>query len=367
MRNKKLKKICQAALTIVLTIAMCVPSFAVPAGQSEPVISKSVSEVFQALKPASFDSMPDPYGLYGTNNTLTLYEQNELHISNNTHNALYYAITEITTTSGIELMTDSTNPKDVSFLDLAPYNGTYGGTFERDFDKRMQYTKCATFDSDGDGERESVAYLGWGDESYNYMFVWWYNTKTNETGGKVLGEDIGKPYGAWKGIADIDYTYRAQSFFSITSGDYDDDGLDSIVVAFNGDGNGSNKPTVVELEWNKGTKRFDEVDGKFDCWQYTSTAFYNSKIRYSSKYYDLLSIQLATGDVNDDGIDDLITLAYTNDTSSTYRDLKSSELYTPQLHVGYGVKNSGFPVTPDYTTQIMSSSPNRNQKRRAMV
>ncbi|MBR3620953.1 MAG: hypothetical protein IKN56_05545, partial [Clostridia bacterium] len=218
---------------------------------------------------------------------------------------------------------------------------------------------------DGDGQRESVVYIGW-KRSNNQLVAWALDTKTGNTSGVL---ELGA---AAKGISDlcdnrVADTYQSLNFFSITSGDFYGTG-NEIALAALPFGKGSSKasdPRIVELLVSITSTGITISKNYTGYYWYLNQYFFDTDetdIVNSGDYEDLLSTQITSGDFNGDGIDDLAVLSYTNDISNTYDDEADKGLYTPYLAIGYGRKTDGLTDSPISTAWVYNNKSTSGKK-----
>ena len=144
---------------------------------------------------------------------------------------------------------------------------------------------------------------------------------------------------SWIAKNDVGQYYQMLNMFSITAGDYNKDGKDTIVVAYNH----THNVYLMEFSYDVNTKKLNKT---YETDKLFNEQFLSSKTSNSNPY-DLfeenhkdqygsnkLSVELKTGDLNNDGYDDLVVLSYANfcDNYDNY----DYRIFTPYLAVSIG-------------------------------
>lgn len=177
-----------------------------------------------------------------------------------------------------------------------------------------------SLDLDGDDRNSYIAYLGISSRNQTIrMRV--LNTKSGE-----YSDYLSFGTAAWTGLGDSllphpvpegqeAYVY---SYFSITAGDYDNDGIDEIIAY------------VTPDKGTAGLCKVKAIAGDVPSIQMTQEVFYSDSILSNSSYYEQLPepnekemyksmmCDLATGDVNQDGIDDLALVSGCSNKTTVY-------------------------------------------------
>ncbi|NLA86163.1 MAG: fibronectin type III domain-containing protein, partial [Clostridiales bacterium] len=223
--------------------------------------------------------------------------------------------------------------------------------------KDYLYVEAVAFDPSGSGRKDYVAYIGLKynatTPSNSYIMVWVQNTVT---GAVSNDRSYQSDRASWFDDNQNMYQHEAGNFFAITAGDYSGDGKDTIVayLANNGLDYG-----LVELEYDattnvldlKGSKTQDMLHQK-----YVTEAYFGQEMAKTEKRQNKLSCDLATGDFNGDGIDDLAVLSYINRVERHSANADWDELdcayYCPWLRVAYGQENGHEGVLDNDKTEF---------------
>lgn len=260
------------------------------------------------------DSTVNPYT--NDNQKFLLVEQNELMV-NMSWNKDNHWITMADTYSEGKSMKLAAG----SASDKAGWESVYGN--ENPSTPFLSYQNGIAFDPNGTGRKDHVAYVGWkGDHNY----LWVYDT-VNKKASEVYQLEASFDADAEDWEDDMNYL-TAQNFYSITAGDYNDDGVDTLVVYNPAD---KGDFSILEYRYENGT--FTKLGSSkrmlhdIYCQQ--------SNIYDVNKIYCKLGCNLTTGDFDGDGVDDLGVVSYGGDYGD-YCERSDYRLFTPMIAAVFG-------------------------------
>ncbi len=201
------------------------------------------------------------------------------------------------------------------------------------------------FDPTGCGRRNYVAILGYfsgemasGSKLISRTYVYIFNGDTKNLE-KTYELDTG--YMSWmdgsssgKTLDNVD----AANFFQITAGDYDGDGRDSLVV-YNGCIT-SNGRSMYELKYDGAWQENAAKLSVTGSTPYFNPAYVSGNFS-DAEAYRRLNVCLESGDVNGDGIDDLIVVSCTGGLKESEANGQKNKTCKTYLAVGFGKKGAG--------------------------
>ena len=202
----------------------------------------------------------------------------------------------------------------------------------------LRFARGVAFDPTGSGRRDHVAIIGFSDDGTNskgarlasfHLYI--VNAETKKTVKHMTfssGSDL--RYGDFISKLTV---VDSGNFVQITAGDYNGDGRDSLVFY---DGIG-----MYEVSCTNSAYSSKRIYGGANGLSYLHPDHSKYKLGASWQVENQLCMALASGDVNGDGIDDLVALSYTGDISSTYVSTAGNATCIPNLSVGYGKKGAG--------------------------
>lgn len=204
--------------------------------------------------------------------------------------------------------------------------------------KNLYFMRSVAFDPTGSGKRNHLAILGFkptsgGQNGAAYLYI--INADTNTMVKEYVLDN--NWFGWIGGLSTVD----ANNFFSITAGDYNGDGRDSLVVyctTFRGDGSSALQEFSYDgKNWSGPMYISVSRAGR----ELFNTKYMENEIYKSTYLRNKLSVALESGDVDGDGIDDLVVVSAANDLGSTYdSNSEAKKAVIPQVAVAVGQKNT---------------------------
>ncbi len=290
------------------------------------------------LPPSVFDNDPVLTSSDSGNKPFLLSEWNELFLyrrGGDQDNQAWIFTGE--DNSGIDMTRTSLDSNGYSWV--KSINVTNVEATEVDFSEtgldNYSFMAGTSFDPLGTGRKQYAAYVGWAESSSGgNIDVIIYNPVTGDYRSWLLG------YADWVKKADPHY-FEMQNVMAITSGDYDGDGKDSLIVFCCGDGNNLK---LYEVTYN-GSRVSDtavfNIDANLVYKEYLDDATESAK--YLMRHKPVVS--LTTGDLDGDGIDEFAYSAGfyngTNDARDGWNGEFGSSLRDFSTHVCVGDKSGG--------------------------
>ena len=321
MKLKRINRIIAMLIAAIMTITL-IPSLGslqVNADTGADVGRAKYNEVMRMEKPDNYDDESfEPYG-YGVDVPFFMNKQSEL---------LFY---QTSSESSGEINTFYDKLKTASTDDVLSGSKTSALKAPPSKLKQAYFVQAISFDPMGTGRDDHIAFIGIYYEGSNAKcYVWVYDTKNRAWSSEF---DLGKERSAkcnWMQTEKIT-DYEAVHFLSITAGDYDGDGRDTIVAfcSFNGDDGYS----TYELEFSSSGLGYYESEP--EMWGLRHDK-YKIELANMNTRETRMACELETGDLNGDGLDDLAALTYIgnyNDKSLTL------ETYRPLVRIVYGENN----------------------------
>ena len=323
------KRLLAAFLSALLALSS-LPLAAIPAMADEGDSRFDTILEMDSVTPAGFDknSEENPYG-QPKNQPFLLNAESELMVYRNKDNGntvdLGWYDTRVD--SGLNLGLDG---KDANGFEST---GLYSSSVVNVL-KELYHVESVAFDPTGSGRKDHVAYIGHdvnggsrNDDEIVIVVV--DTTQDNESAtcrfscpGWMSGVD------AWTG----------GNYIAITAGDYDGSGRETIVahVLTDGDTYG-----LAQLSYDAGSNEITCMRSQNKSllhWKYVEEN-HGHELDDSTYEHDKMSADLATGDFNGDGIDDLAVVSYLN--GGARGRSWDCAYYFPMLNVAYGASDGG--------------------------
>ena len=319
----------------------------------------SNESILEPSAPTGYDEEDEsnPYGARNKEDAFLLFKQSELF-------ALY----------GEDLNAESTWAAKAAIYDT--HNGTnaenvlgenwnsrseinYGDLLGNDnrFLARCSYIQAVSFDPTKSGRDDHIAFIGIckkDDSSAAQAWVWVYD---------VINKRISEPYCmgdmSWMqeyNSADdrnMTFAYQAQNFISITAGDFNGDGYDSVVAFASCDGNDIKLAEFSVTSGTGATVIGKEAEGAtllHPGYMQSGDVYETLRSKVSADGRFRLGCDLAAGDINADGIDDLAVISFTQRFDEYANPLAAGEtIVEPYLAVAYGEEASGAVLNANKT------------------
>lgn len=206
----------------------------------------------------------------------------------------------------------------------------------------LRFARGVAFDPTGSGRRDHVAIVGFSydgtkkdyqgkDSPVASFHLYIVNAETKKTV-KHMTFSSGSEFRYGDFISKLTVV-DSGNFVQITAGDYNGDGRDSLVFY---DGIG-----MYEVSCTNSAYSSKRIYNGANSVSYLHPDHSKYKLGASWQVENQLCMALASGDVNGDGIDDLVALSYTGDISSSYVSTAGNATCIPNLSVGYGKKGAG--------------------------
>ncbi|MCR5148377.1 MAG: hypothetical protein K6C35_05330 [Eubacterium sp.] len=197
------------------------------------------------------------------------------------------------------------------------------------------FLQGTSFDPLGTGRKQYAAYVGWEEQTAGGVYsIIIYDPVKNDYKGSILGE------GNWVKKANPHY-FEMQNVMAITSGDYDGDGKDTIIVFCCGDGDSLELYEVSYDGTYISTREVFNLDANLVYKDYKKDSTEDKA--YIMRHKPVVS--LATGDFNGDGIDEFAYSAgFYNGTANAENGWNGKYGSSPKdfsTHVCVGTKDGG--------------------------
>ena len=226
----------------------------------------------------------------------------------------------------------------------------------------LYFAKGVAFDATGSGRRDHVAIVGYRKEApyVTGASTWLYiiNAETKEVVDyRVLDRGSKNLSALLANLTVVD----SNNLLQITAGDYNGDGKDSLVIysvtdMYEYTYRKSNCEIIHGHVVGRGSSDSYDIISKYLHTEYN----YTPLDEIDSEVRNRLCTSLASGDVNGDGIDDLVVISYTASADgkyvkSTSPDYNFPGTCLPQLSVGYGERDAEKTVADlSIDTEIVS-------------
>lgn len=201
----------------------------------------------------------------------------------------------------------------------------------------LYFAQAVSFDPYGCGRKNHVAIVGYrhdADVETGSVHLYIVNADTQKM---VKHMELWSHDKKLRSVMNALTFVDSANLFSITSGDYNNDGSDSVVIFAGGMTTGTNCIGLREVCLKNGNWTQNNVyEGTNGV--YMNSEYVKSGLTNSFQLRNQLCASLATGDLNGDGVDDLVVLSGAADIHQDYYRQESiqNKPCIPQLCVGYG-------------------------------
>ncbi len=317
-----------AAFLSALLALSSLPLAAIPAMADEGDGRFDTILEMDSVKPAGFDenSEENPYG-QPKNQPFLLNTESELMVYRNKENGhdvdLGWYDTRVNSGLYLELNGDKNGFESA---------GLYGSSAVDELEK-LFHVESVAFDPTGSGRKDHVAYIGHDATSEHdgeIVIVVVDTTQYNESV-TFRFENAGWMNGveAWTG----------GNYLAITAGDYDGSGRETLVAHVL-----TNNYTygLAQLSYDASSNKITCMDSQNKSllhWKYVEEN-HGHELDDSTYEHDKMSADLATGDFNGDGIDDLAVVSYLNGGAGGEDNRNwDCAYFFPMLNVAYGASD----------------------------
>ena len=329
---KKGKRITALLVAVLLSVTL-IPYFGgTESAQAADDGKAAYDEVMRVEEPDTYkDQSYEPYG-YGEDVPFMMNKQSEL---------LFY---QTSPDSSGDITTFYDTLKTASDGDVL--GGTKTSALKAPPTKLKQayFVQAVAFDPTGSGRDDHIAFIGiYHDGSKARCYVWAYNTRNRTwTSEFNLGtfDDATCTWMESEHVTD----YQGVHFLSITAGDYDADGIDSLVAfaSFNGINGYDQFELVCQYPGFKIAYRNSKNP---ETWGMCHDKYTDALAKLNT-IESRMGLELDTGDINGDGIDDLVSVAYIGEYEDKALTL---ETYRPAVKISFGEPGKES-ITRDYKT-----------------
>ncbi len=303
------------AFSVLLTaVPMAIP---VAVTAEETVIGSSSSLLSLDEKPpASYATATNPYG-YDKDVAFTLSVGHELLYLGGADTKKQTSVLNGDDTGDLKEYLKEPNKKEGSY---ALPSGTWN------------WVKAIAFDDQADEAKDDKVLFVGVKESNQRAYAWVLDYPNNTISGLL---DLGNM--DWIGS---DYEqYMSTSLFELAAGDFDGDGVDSLLVyaPLNLNGTDSKGCTLYELSYKNANLNIASTVNDLLMAQYIkdqSNRTYTDSSNSVEAARDKLAVSMQVTDLNGDNLDDLAVLSYSHHRNSG----GGVEYYKPQLKICYGGK-----------------------------
>lgn len=327
---KRVRKRSLALLLAVCMVLSMLPSVALTASAAG---SSQFDSILNMGQPSEYDpnSTENPYG-YAVDQPFLMNEMSELGIYAVNNNGNY---TSFVWYDGWDGESDSIP----SAFGRDGVNGSFDeyGYYDSGF-RELSFVEAVAFDPSGSGRKDHIAYIGF-DTGSNEIVL---HVQDADTG--IMFADYEFPGSASWIKSSNPENWRAGNYFAITAGDYDGDGKETIVAFVTADTVADYGLYEINCDVRETTLSVTQKSaGKNLLHRRYVNEDHGADMAKAGDKGNKLCCDLATGDFNGDGKDDLVAVSYLNAPPDENKHF-DCEYYLPMMGVSYGGTASS-PVT----------------------
>lgn len=353
-RNMKwTKRISSAMLSAVMVAGLFAGAVPTKKAEAGTNTGRALYEKIMAMgntKPSDYSEDKDPYG-HG-NNQFMLATQEELFVLKSNGDSKDVKSYERLKKENEGNPLTSAPAKQYKDNDAAGTSKSLSG-----YKNDLSYVQTVSFSPDKDSVRKDhIAMIGINSNKKVCLEV--IDKNGNSTNAIEIGEAkwMAQPNNVNHNNM---YDFNSMNFLSITAGDYDCDGSDSIVVYACLDNNNYNLFEFVKNGNTYTAKSNGSTKPMLHNYFPEAYSYFLSQGGDQEHVGNKLHCDIDTGDINNDGIDDLVALSYVNRMDKkdgvTYkvemRD-RITDLYRPYLAVHYGKKGDSSNIVNAHSNEI---------------
>ncbi|OUN13486.1 InlB B-repeat-containing protein [Flavonifractor sp. An9] len=324
------KRILAAFVSLCLLVSL-MPGMTLPAAAAG---SSQFDSILNMGQPSEFDpnSTENPYG-YAVDQPFLMNEMSELGIYGINSNGNYHSFLWYDGWDGESDSIPSAFGKDGvngSFSQYEYYNDGF---------RALSFVEAVAFDPTGSGRKDHIAYIGF-DTGSNKIVL---HVQDAENGAKYANYEFPGNAGWIKN--NNPENWRAGNYFDLTAGDFDGDGKETVVAFVTADN--ANDYGLYEVSCSSTSSSLtvsQKAAGKSMLhWRYVNENHGIDMANTTDQFGNKLCCDLAAGDFNGDGVDDLVAVSYLMAPPDANKHF-DCEYYLPMMGVSYGGTASS-PVT----------------------
>ena len=328
-----MKSVKKRLLALFMSFVMAASLLPAAAPTAAAAGSSQFDSILNMGQPSEFDpsGTENPYG-YAVDQPFLMNEMSELGIYGINSNGNYHSFLWYDGWDGESDSIPSAFGKDGvngSFSQYEYYNNGF---------RALSFVEAVAFDPTGSGRKDHIAYIG-------------FDTGSNKIVLHVQDADTGNMYANYEFPGSAGWikssnpeNWRAGNYFAITAGDYDGDGKETIVAFVTA--NSVDNYGLYEINCDVRETSLSVTQkayGKNLLHRRYVNENHGQNMANAGDKGNKLCCDLATGDFNGDGKDDLVAVSFLNAPPDENKHF-DCEYYLPMMGVSYGGTVSS-PVT----------------------